>query len=221
MKRSALIHAAMFVALCGIAQSGFAQGTVLPSSITLDPAGRVVLSFSAMGAASRLDIGATVLDASGTILSSMRAPTTVADAALSASGLLVDARSVTLGGSNPSAVNGPDLVVLRFPHSVPAIPSAVDGLPAGDAVFALLPSYPNPVRGAAPVTVSYTLAQPADVRISLLDETGRLLALLRDLSTGPGSHRTQLTLGDLPAGVYFIEFRTGAHQAVQRFLRLR
>jgi hypothetical protein len=219
--RSMQKYPALLLFLLCLAQRGGAQGTVIPASIALDPAGRVVLSFSAMGDVSRLDIGATVLDASGTILRSMRAPTTVADAALAASGVLVDGRSITLGGSNPAASSGPDLVVLRFPHSVPAIPNEVGESSDTDPVFSLQPAYPNPVRGAAPVTIAFTLAQTARVRIALLDETGRTLALMRDMPSDPGAHTTQLTLGDIPAGVYFVEFRAGATRAVQRVLVLR
>ena len=214
-------YSTILAMLVCLATRGSGQGSVLPASIALDPAGRLLLAFSAMGNAGRLDIGAVLFDSAGNVISSMRVPSSAPDAAFAAAGVLVDARSITIAGSNSGTATGPDIVVMRFPHSVPGSTSAAGEISAGGEAFSLQPAYPNPVRGAATVTVSYTVAQSATVRMTLLDETGREVTVLREELQSTGKHSEQIVLGDIPAGLYFVEFRVRAERRVQRLLLLR
>ena len=68
-------------------------------------------------------------------------------------------------------------------------------------------AYPNPTAGG--VTLSFSLAVPADVAVDVLDVTGRTVraATLGRRAAGPGTSR--LSLGGLPAGAYVVRLRVG------------
>lgn len=69
--------------------------------------------------------------------------------------------------------------------------------PAGDY------AWPNPTNGI--FQVSYQLEEPARVRISLLDITGRRMGMIRNETKNQGSHTASLDMQTYPAGLYFVE----------------
>ncbi|HEU4717354.1 MAG TPA: PQQ-dependent sugar dehydrogenase [Bacteroidia bacterium] len=64
--------------------------------------------------------------------------------------------------------------------------------------------YPNPSAGAA--TLSYRLAQPGDVKITLCDIFGKEIAVLADESENDGTHSLTIDAQQLhlPAGTYIV-----------------
>ena len=86
-----------------------------------------------------------------------------------------------------------------------------DGVaPAG---FALEPSYPNPVADSA--TIPYTVAEPARVRLELIDVAGRRLAVLVDRTHVPGRYTLTYDARRLPAGAYLLYLTDGARSRTQ------
>lgn len=69
-----------------------------------------------------------------------------------------------------------------------------------------LSSYPNPLREAA--TFSFTLPEPADVRLTLYDALGREVMGLLNQQLGSGQHQVDVDLGQLSPGLYFYRLET-------------
>ena len=67
---------------------------------------------------------------------------------------------------------------------------------------ALGPPFPNPSRGA--FWIPFTITTAADVRISLVDVTGRSVTILLDETRLPGTHSVEVRLPALAAGTYFV-----------------
>jgi uncharacterized lipoprotein YddW (UPF0748 family) len=71
-----------------------------------------------------------------------------------------------------------------------------------------LEAYPNPVHQSAVVT--YTLAEPAPVRLAIYDLLGRRVALLAEGRQGAGDHEVTWQVGRLAPGTYFYRLETGS-----------
>ena len=93
----------------------------------------------------------------------------------------------------------------------------------GPAKFELALLSANPSRG--PALISYGVAYPARVKLTVLDVAGREVARLVDGVADPGSHTARWDAmtpgGPAPAGIYFVRYRTPTHTWVRRFALLR
>ncbi|MEM8601565.1 MAG: T9SS type A sorting domain-containing protein [Bacteroidota bacterium] len=72
---------------------------------------------------------------------------------------------------------------------------------------------PNPFSDRT--ALSFTLAAPADVSVTVYDMLGRAVATLADEAMAPGTHRVDLDGHDLPAGVYVVRLATAEGTAIQ------
>ncbi len=73
--------------------------------------------------------------------------------------------------------------------------------------FALLQNYPNPFN---PVTsISYRIAEPTTVRLSVVNITGRSVAELVDRFQTPGDYSVEWDAGNLQSGIYFYRLTAG------------
>ena len=77
--------------------------------------------------------------------------------------------------------------------------------------------FPNPVADL--LTVDLSSEHEGEVRIRVLDVTGRELRALR-FDKGGSTLRTQLELGSLPAGVYRLQLLEGDRSTVRSFVKL-
>jgi hypothetical protein len=86
-----------------------------------------------------------------------------------------------------------------------------------------LAAAPNPARG--PLAVTFALAQAADVRVDVLDVSGRAVARLLHEQLGPGTHRLAWNgrgdRGRLAPGVYLIDVRAGEQRETRRVVLTR
>jgi hypothetical protein len=85
-------------------------------------------------------------------------------------------------------------------------------------------AFPNPFRQHA--TISFSLARPAAVRLSIYDVAGRRLATLAEGPLLAGEHRRVWDGRDdagraIAAGVYFYRLEAGSWNAAGRVLKLR
>lgn len=85
------------------------------------------------------------------------------------------------------------------------------------------PVWPNPVRGMA--TISFSLPREVPVRLSVLDVSGREVAVLAAGSRPAGTYapvwRTGTASGGPVAGVYFVRLAAGEETLSRRILVLR
>lgn len=88
----------------------------------------------------------------------------------------------------------------------------------------LSPPWPNP--GSRKLTIPFSLASPAHVRIGVYDAAGRMTRELVDQRLAPGRHSTTWDLADeggrsASAGLYFVRLDAGAAHAVRRVAVIR
>ncbi len=113
----------------------------------------------------------------------------------------------------------PDIVAGLAAADFTPLPTAVDPpLPSRDAEL-FLAAAPNPFRGST--TISYRLASPAHVRLTLFDLQGRQVATLVDETRSAGDHSVPLGSAGLAAGVYHYRLDTGSASAVHRVVVLK
>jgi hypothetical protein len=86
------------------------------------------------------------------------------------------------------------------------------GTPGGG--LRLAPPAPNPASG--PVRLSYVLAAPAAVRLSVYDVLGREVAVVAAGERATGEHEASLDTSALPAGVYTVRVEGGGHASTVR-----
>lgn len=77
-------------------------------------------------------------------------------------------------------------------------------------------NYPNPFSNKT--TIEFELDEPAAVRLTLWDVSGKRLAVIMDQSMSAGQHSHTLSARDLPSGTYFVRLEAGnasdSHQVV-------
>ena len=113
-------------------------------------------------------------------------------------------------------LNGPEPVTLLFPNASPKPVSAFSytftgtGTTLGvtarteEAGFSLDQSYPNPTTGRAVIT--FTLPNPAQVTLRLMDMTGKVRnTAISNETYGPGEQNVNLDLSGLANGDYIYQ----------------
>ncbi|MCS7036332.1 MAG: M43 family zinc metalloprotease [Saprospiraceae bacterium] len=79
--------------------------------------------------------------------------------------------------------------------------------------------YPNPF--AETLYVQFELTASTSASFSLLDVHGRTVFLTpAQRFFGAGQHTTVMTVGQLPAGIYYVEMRTPAERKMQRVIKV-
>ena len=86
-----------------------------------------------------------------------------------------------------------------------SFPTASDAPPS--AAGPLLSVAPNPASG--PTTLSYTLAVPGAVRLTVSDALGRVVAVVAEGERGAGLHTASLDARPLAPGLYVVRVSTG------------
>ena len=113
--------------------------------------------------------------------------------------------------------NAVRLMVLDFV----VVPTAIEeeSVASLPTVHRLLQNYPNPFN---PQTViSYEVAEPAHVNLSVYDLLGREVRQLADGLQAAGRYEVMFEAGDLPSGVYVYRLTAGANTLTRRMLLLR
>ncbi|MEM9996370.1 MAG: T9SS type A sorting domain-containing protein [Bacteroidota bacterium] len=87
-----------------------------------------------------------------------------------------------------------------------------------EAPFRLSAPFPNPTTGS--LDVAYRLAEPAEVRLDVVDLLGRTVVAGTPQTRAAGLHQDTLLLEALPPGVYLICLVTPQGQATRRVVRL-
>lgn len=80
-------------------------------------------------------------------------------------------------------------------------------------------AYPNPFNPTT--TLRYQLAEAVSVRLDVYDVTGRLVATLADGVQAAGEYRASFDGAALGTGLYFVRFRAGTVNSVQKIQLLK
>ena len=88
--------------------------------------------------------------------------------------------------------------------------------PTVDLTTNLGQNYPNPF--SSETIISFTIAKPADVNLSLFDINGRLLKVLVNGRREAGSYTISFKPGSIGKGLYFYNLRAGNYSATKRML---
>lgn len=85
--------------------------------------------------------------------------------------------------------------------------------------FALEGAQPNPARGH--VELAYTLAEPGEARVELLDAAGRRVAGETRRGAASGRHRVRFAIDAQPPGLYWAVLTQGSRRESQRVVVVR
>jgi hypothetical protein len=107
------------------------------------------------------------------------------------------------------------------PVSVPEL-----GVGPEDGPRLLQQNYPNPFRRSAPTTIRYTLERPMDVKLTIYNVQGQVVAVLEEGRREAGSHDVSWDGRDangtnVAAGTYFYEIQAGGVRDSKKMIRLQ
>lgn len=77
-------------------------------------------------------------------------------------------------------------------------------------------NYPNPFNPTT--TISYTLKEGTNVRLTVYDRLGREVKTLIDENQNAGTHTVTFDGGSLPSGIYFYRIKTNDKTEVQKMI---
>lgn len=80
-------------------------------------------------------------------------------------------------------------------------------------------NYPNPFNHGT--VLRFFLAEPSAIKLSVYDLTGRLEVAVFEGSLSAGEHRSSLSAGSLPAGVYLLLLESNTGTSVRRITLLK
>ncbi len=90
--------------------------------------------------------------------------------------------------------------------------------------FVLYPAYPNPFNPVT--TIRYDLPEPSDVKITVYNELGKVVAILKDSYESPGYNSVQWNGRDangqlVGGGVYLYRIEAGDYQKTMKMILLK
>jgi len=85
--------------------------------------------------------------------------------------------------------------------------------------FALNNAYPNPFNPTA--TISYTLAEATNVKLTVFDISGREVAVLADGWMNSGIHQAVFDAKNLASGVYFYTIKAGSFTDTKKMILMK
>lgn len=139
-------------------------------------------------------------------------------------GVLTAAAVAADGRAHSLTLNVPamSVLVLRHLDSQTGVGEVTPPAPADRLIERV---WPNPLEGGA-ARIAFRLAVESDVRVTILDTRGRLVATLpvERLSAGPHERSWDGTDGAgrrLPAGVYLVRMEAGAESAARKIILSR
>jgi hypothetical protein len=97
--------------------------------------------------------------------------------------------------------------------------TAVETDPARVLTYALGQNYPNPFNPST--TISFQLAQPSHVTLTVYDALGREVAVLVNGIMSAGSHDARWDAHNAPSGVYYYVLRAGGFTAAHSMVLLK
>jgi hypothetical protein len=91
-----------------------------------------------------------------------------------------------------------------------------DGIENTGALTSLMQNYPNPFSGST--RIDYELISASDIRVDILDMTGRKIMSLFDGSKPAGRHSVEVDAAGLSPGIYFYTLTAGAYRDTRQMV---
>lgn len=98
-------------------------------------------------------------------------------------------------------------------------PTSIDPETEVPARMALYQNYPNPFNPST--NIRYELPEAAEVRLSVYDLTGRLVATLVDGQQAAGTHEVRFDASHLSSGIYLYRLQSGSQTLSRTFTLLK
>jgi photosystem II stability/assembly factor-like uncharacterized protein len=114
----------------------------------------------------------------------------------------------------PDAFN--DVFLVKLAPDFTGIESEIAILP--DRIT-LHQNYPNPFN--ASTTISFELAEPQVVNLSVYNLLGQKVEVLLDGKLNAGTHEVRFDAGSYPSGLYFYRLKAGEHSATRTMVLLK
>jgi hypothetical protein len=85
--------------------------------------------------------------------------------------------------------------------------------------FSLEQNYPNPFNPST--TISYSIAKPGNVKISVYDITGSKVATIVNENKSVGNYSVQFGGSNLASGIYLYRLESGSYSASKKFILIK
>lgn len=89
------------------------------------------------------------------------------------------------------------------------------------AGFTLDEVYPNPVNLSSEAQIGFTIPSFAQVRLSIVDNQGRIVTLLLDETLDEGAYSARFIPLSLPSGLYYTVLQSGGDSLSKKLLLVR
>ncbi|MBU0561491.1 MAG: T9SS type A sorting domain-containing protein [Bacteroidota bacterium] len=88
-----------------------------------------------------------------------------------------------------------------------------------DTSYKLFQNYPNPFNPTT--TIEYTIAEPADVKITIYDLLGRKVNTFLNNNQNAGNYKIIYNAGNLPSGIYYYQIKCGDYTETKSMILLK
>jgi hypothetical protein len=112
--------------------------------------------------------------------------------------------------------NNYDIWVVKLAPDITGIDDEIAILPNQ---ITLHQNYPNPFN--AKTTISFELAEPGDIELSLYDLLGRKVSIITNGHYGAGPHDITFDAGELTSGIYFYNLKAGEISETKSMILLK
>lgn len=215
MKRILFILALSVAAV----SSAVAQGADVAANMDIDESGNIYVGGSSMRTDGNMAYFVVAYDADGVeqgiryVLSSGEGPSIPAK-------LIADdgLGNIVITGTSPATTTGNDIVTVWFPQSEIV---SVDAPGAAPLSFTLQQSYPNPVTQDGTALISYRLPNAADITLSIVDMSGKVIEVVEEGYKQAGKHTVSFSPQNLPSGTYFYRLTDASGSQVRKMAVIR
>lgn len=194
-----------------------AQGVDVPTAMAVSPDLNVIITGTSMNSAGLMEYLVTGYGASGTAQATIRTLPGSGGPSIP-SAMAMDGDMILVTGSSPAAGTGYDIVTILVRKSSIVSVETPGRTPT---MFSLSQSYPNPVSSSDAATIRYSLPEAGHVRLSVVDHSGREVALLADETKNAGMYEALFQPRELPAGSYFYVLESSKRSEVRKLAVIR
>jgi hypothetical protein len=108
---------------------------------------------------------------------------------------------------------------IQVPVATPRARLSIEGNAVHPRVEPALSISPNPGSASPNSLISYSLSEPVEVRLTLHDVTGRVVAMLSDGRNAAGHHSVRVNTTGLRPGVYLVRLVTRSGAQTAKFVK--
>lgn len=203
---------------CLLSSISYSQGADIPTALAIGVDNHIYVTGTSMSASGRMEIITLAYDPNGRLQGSKRIPTTTDGAGIPA-GIIVQGNNITITATHPDATTGYDIVTASYTRSSLVSVNSEKDIPNE---FTLEQSYPNPVSSSGQeAIITFTLPSHSQVKLSVVDNLGKEVAVLVDEMKEQGKYQTQFNPSSLPSGTYYYVLQSSSSSKVKKVMVVR